>query len=572
MADASISAIGKYEIIELLGEGAMGVVYKARDSVLDRTVAIKVMNESIAGQPNLRQRFLREAQSAGSLQHPNVVTIHDLGETDGHLFIAMEFIEGVDLEHLITASPPLSLQGSLDIIIDVLHGLAYAHKRGIVHRDIKPSNIRVGEDGRAKIMDFGVAHLVSSTMTSTGAILGTPSYMAPEQIAEGKTSAATDIFTVGGVLYEILTMMKPFHASTVQNLLFKIVTENPRPVSEMVPGLPRALDHIVRRAMAKEPSERYRNALDMANDLTGVRSTLGGAAVPLSASVANAIEASRKTSGLRTRKIVYVGGGVLAAAALIVIAWPQLSRLGSTKLDAAGTRAPVVMPAPPPVAHKKVTSGTSKTGTSVTSASTQSRPPALSAISQPRAQSTPGLPQVLIPDPSAVERTSTPARPEPSTSLCGGNPRCAQVSTFVATATDLRESVIGGGNDPTRVVGLTVRFRNTTGRPLILGYVSGSGVVTDDRGNRYTTNNVRGLGVVGAGPIDAKFVLGAGESGDARFEFMWAPRGTIFGTRFVVELSVREIESLAGNQWRLGQEHSIHFSGFGEQGVAAAPQ
>jgi len=150
--------------------------------------------------------------------------------------------------------------------------------------------------------------------------------------------------------------------------------------------------------------------------------------------------------------------------------------------------------------------------------------------------------------------------------------RCDQVSSFVATATDLRESVIGGGSDPTRVVGLTVRFRNTTGGPLILGYVSGSGVVTDDRGNRYTTGSVRGLGVIGGGPIDAKFELRAGESGDARFEFMWAPRGTIFGTRFVVELTVREIESLAGNQWRLGQEHSLHFRGFDEQGVAATQQ
>jgi serine/threonine protein kinase len=572
MADASISAIGKYEIIELIGEGAMGVVYKARDSMLDRTVAIKVMNDSIAGQPNLRQRFLREAQSAGSLQHPNVVTIHDLGEIDGHLFIAMEFIEGVDLEHLITASPPLSLQGSLEIIIDVLHGLGYAHKRGIVHRDIKPSNIRVGEDGRAKIMDFGVAHLLSSTMTSTGAILGTPSYMAPEQIAEGKTSAATDIFTVGGVLYEVLTMMKPFHGSTVQNLLFKIVTENPRPVSELVPGLPRALDHIVRKAMAKEPFERYRNALDMANDLTGVRSTLGGTAVPLSASVANAIGQSKKNAGIGTRTIAYAVGGVLAAAVLIAIGWMQFWLSDSTELNAGDTRAPNVVSAPPSVVRHAGRPVTSKTGTLSPSAPKQARPPVIAANSQNSGRISAGSPQVVIPDPLAAAKTNTPAIPPPFVSVCGGNPRCDQVSTFVATATDLRESVIGGGGNQTRVVGLTVRFRNTTGGPLILGYVSGSGVVTDDRGNRYTTNNVRGLGVVGAGPIDAKFVLRPGESGDARFEFMWAPRGTIFGTRYVVELSVREIEPLAGNQWRLGQEHSLHFSGFGEQGVAAAPQ
>src|SRR5215210_829814 len=339
MAEPRISSIGKYRIIELVGEGAMGVVYRAQDSVLERTVAIKVMNESIARQEDLRKRFLHEAQAAGSLQHPNVVCIYDLGEVDGHLFIAMEFVQGVDLERLIELGEPLSLQARLDIIIDVLTGLAYAHKRGIVHRDIKPANIRVGDDGRAKIMDFGVAHLASSSMTSTGSILGTPSYMAPEQITEGKTSAATDIFAVGGVLYQVLAQMKPFDAPTLQNLFFKIITEHPRPVSELMPGLPPALDRIVRKAMAKEPAERYASALDMANDLTNVRSKLSGpsypASVSLSASVASAIEQSRKTSDLRTRRYAYIGAAALAAAAVIAIAWSQVSRPGSATLEAA---------------------------------------------------------------------------------------------------------------------------------------------------------------------------------------------------------------------------------------------
>jgi hypothetical protein len=144
----------------------------------------------------------------------------------------------------------------------------------------------------------------------------------------------------------------------------------------------------------------------------------------------------------------------------------------------------------------------------------------------------------------------------------------------VATVTDLRESILPNGTDPTRVVGVTVRFRNRTGGRLVLAYVSGSGIVTDDRGNRYVTDRdrVRGLGVVGAGPIDAKFALRPGESGDARFEFVWAPRGALFGTRFVVELTIRELEPVGGDQWRLGQEHSLHFRGFGEAGVADAPQ
>jgi serine/threonine protein kinase len=371
MADAKIfSSIGKYRILELVGEGAMGVVYRAQDSVLDRAVAIKVMNDSIARQDDLRKRFLHEAQAAGSLQHPNVVCIYDLGEADGHLFIAMEFVQGVDLEHLIEMGEPLPLQAKLDIIIDVLTGLAFAHKRGIVHRDIKPANIRVGEDGRAKIMDFGVAHLASSSMTSTGSILGTPTYMAPEQITEGKTSPATDIFATGGVLFQILTLMKPFDAPTLQNLFFKIITEKPRPVSELVPGLPPALDRIVLKAMAKEPSDRYASALDMANDLTSVRSKLSGpsypASVSLSASVASAIEMSRKKSRTRLRNFGFAGGGALAAAALIVIAWTRYSQSGSAKLEAAGKPAPIVAPALPQAVPAETPATVAKTGASAT--------------------------------------------------------------------------------------------------------------------------------------------------------------------------------------------------------------
>jgi serine/threonine protein kinase len=374
MADPSISAIGKYRIIELVGEGAMGVVYRAHDSVLDRTVAIKVMNESIARQEDLRKRFLREAQAAGSLQHPNVVSIYDLGDQDGHLFIAMEFVQGLDLERLIELGEPLALQARLDIIIDVLTGLAFAHKRGIVHRDIKPANIRVGEDGRAKIMDFGVAHLASSSMTSTGSILGTPTYMAPEQITEGKTSSATDIFAVGGVLYQILTMMKPFEGSTLQNLFFKIITETPRSVSDLMPGLPPALDRIVQKAMAKEPADRYASALEMANELTAVRSKLSGpsypASVSLSASVASAIEQSRKTSRKRVRTFAFAGGGALAAAALFAIAWTRDSRFTPPKTEQVDKPAVVAAPALP-----QATPATTPAATPTTSvAETQQTP------------------------------------------------------------------------------------------------------------------------------------------------------------------------------------------------------
>jgi len=327
MAETQIPDIGKYHIVELVGEGAMGVVYKARDSVLDRTVAIKVMNESIARQDDLRKRFLHEAQAAASLQHPNVVCIYDMGDKDGHLFIAMEFVEGIDLEKLLETGQPLSLQAKLDIIIDVLTGLSFAHKRGIIHRDIKPANIRVTDDGRAKIMDFGVAHLASSSMTTTGSFLGTPSFMAPEQITEGKTTPGTDIFAVGGVLYQLLTQFKPFEGPTLQNLFFKIITEKPRRISELMPGLPPALDRITEKAMAKEPAHRYASALEMANELSAVRSKLSGPSYPetvsLSASVSSAIEQARRKQQTRSRTFAFAGAGVLTAL-VVLVAWSQL--------------------------------------------------------------------------------------------------------------------------------------------------------------------------------------------------------------------------------------------------------
>jgi eukaryotic-like serine/threonine-protein kinase len=337
-----IPDIGKYHILELVGEGAMGVVYKARDSVLDRTVAVKVMNDAIARQDELRTRFLREAQAAASLQHPNVVSIYDMGEVDGHLYIAMEFVQGADLEALMREHEPLSLQEKLDIIIDILSGLAFAHKRGIVHRDIKPANIRIAEDGRAKLMDFGVAHLTSSNLTSTGASLGTPVYMSPEQITGGKATPATDVFAVGAVLYEQLTGLKPFDSPTLQGLFYKILTEKPKPIRDLMPGLPTALDHIVEKAMAKDALQRYQSALDMANDLSAVRAMLSGpsypASVSLSATVEHAIRRSKQAARVRTVRRELIAGGVLVTAALVALAWSQMGRSDTPSTTASSVR------------------------------------------------------------------------------------------------------------------------------------------------------------------------------------------------------------------------------------------
>ena len=268
----------------------MGVVYRAVDPVLNRPVAIKVMSEGMAQDEALRQRFLREAQAAGSLQHPNVVTIYDFGETDGHLFIAMEFIEGTDLERLLLKGTEIPLPEKLEIMVDVLNGLSYAHRRGIVHRDIKPANIRIDQEGHARIMDFGVAHLSTSNLTSTGVMMGTPNYMAPEQITDGEISAATDLFSVGAVLYELLTNAKPFQADTLHRVLFRIVSDPAPSLLDVNAELPLALDKVVRKALAKDAKERYQSATEMANDLTAVRASLGAPRASRTVSQRSSIE------------------------------------------------------------------------------------------------------------------------------------------------------------------------------------------------------------------------------------------------------------------------------------------
>ena len=268
--------IGKYIMQRMAGEGAMGAVYLARDSVLNRNVAIKVMNATIAKDDLLRQRFLREAQSAGGLQHPNVVTIYDFGEIDGYLFIAMEFVEGTDLESALEAVPPMSLDDRLAVMIDTLRGLDYAHQHGIVHRDLKPANIRLTTDRRAKLMDFGIAHVASQKLTQTGMIMGTTYYMAPEYISGEPVTAASDLFSMGAVLYEVLTGRRPFTGETMQAIIFSVIQHEPAPPSQIDPALPSAIDAIVARALAKDPAGRYPSAREMADALQEVRDVLRG--------------------------------------------------------------------------------------------------------------------------------------------------------------------------------------------------------------------------------------------------------------------------------------------------------
>jgi serine/threonine-protein kinase len=403
----------------------MGTVYRATDSVLGRTVAVKVMNASIARQQDHRQRFLREAQAAGSLQHPNVVTIYDLGELDGHLFIAMEFVHGTDLEKLITTVEPLKLQSKLDIIVDVLMGLSYAHKHGIVHRDIKPANIRVGEDGHAKIMDFGVAHLASSDMTRTGLVVGTPSYMAPEQVMGGKAVPGTDLFAVGAVLYHLLTGTKPFEGPTLQSLFYRIVTDMPKPLDEVRPGLPASLNAIIQKAMAKEPAQRYASALDMANAIIGVRAELSGNAyastASLTASAVNVVEAFAP-------KPVPVGNHArmpwkpfaAGAAAIVVLfaGWLAFARPSQNPRTIANASTPDSANVTAPVSQAALT------------------PPAASAPVSTSAEAAPAPKKEVEDPPPAPEKKKTPERKREDTKKAQKpQPKPPAPSRSVATST-----------------------------------------------------------------------------------------------------------------------------------------
>jgi len=386
MAHHDLTEIGKYHIQDLVGEGAMGVVYRALDPVLNRHVAIKVMSDALARDEALRDRFLREARAAGSLQHPNVITIYDFGEVDGHLYIAMEFVEGSDLDVVLRTGTPLSLDEKLAIMTDVLNGLAYAHKRGVVHRDIKPANIRVDEEGHARIMDFGIAHLntAMTKMTRTGMMLGTPNYMAPEQITGEEVSARTDIFAAGAVLYELLTNSRPFQADTLHAVLYKITSESPPSIAKVLPGLPSSLNDIVMRALAKDPGQRYATALEMANELTRVRQSISQAprtAPSLHATIEHARSSGKATAVVPPpkkpdrRRVVFIGGGVAAAAA--ILAAIALSMKGGRQAD------------PPSASLQGATTGTSVSKAAVVPSPVTSAPAGTGTTSAPSAAANP---------------------------------------------------------------------------------------------------------------------------------------------------------------------------------------
>jgi class 3 adenylate cyclase/hemoglobin-like flavoprotein len=302
---AAPADIGKYRLLDRIGAGAMGEVYRAHDSVLDRQVALKVIT---AGDEDKRQRFRREAQSAARLTHPNIVVVHDFGEDSGRFYMAMELLEGHDLKRAITREPMLDLRARLMVMDQLCQAVTFAHGMNVVHRDLKPANIFLLPNGQVKIVDFGLARVGHSSMTGTGMILGTPNYMAPEQIKGHRVDARADIFSLGAVFYELLSGRKAFEADSLHSVLYRVLQHEPEPLGAISSAIPQAISDVVRRAMAKDPAMRFQRVGDMRDALRMARE--GGTVAEVSM-----VGRSMAESGTNEATMVANAADVIAAVA-----------------------------------------------------------------------------------------------------------------------------------------------------------------------------------------------------------------------------------------------------------------
>src|SRR5687767_1415612 len=277
------SEIGHYRVVRLLGKGGMGEVYLADDTKLQRQVALKILDPQVAADPDRRERFAREARAAAALNHPNIVTIHSVEEADGRLFLTCEYIEGRTLADIIQPGG-LPLERLLSIGISLADAVGAAHQRGITHRDLKPANVMVANDGRVKVLDFGLAKLredlqiaeamPTEALTGEGRIMGTVAYMSPEQAEARAVDQRSDVFSLGVILYEMAIGDRPFKGDSQLSVLSSILRDTPPLVTDVKHGLPRDLGRIVRRCLAKDPEDRYQTAKDLRNDLRGLREDL----------------------------------------------------------------------------------------------------------------------------------------------------------------------------------------------------------------------------------------------------------------------------------------------------------
>jgi serine/threonine protein kinase len=269
------NTFGRYEILDKLGEGAMGVVYRARDNALGRIVALKMLSAELGAEEELHQRFQREAEAIGRLSHPCIVTVYDLGEAEGQLYMAMELLDGDDLRALIDKQAEVPLADRVRILGEICQGLGYAHSRDVIHRDIKPANILVTSAGKVKLLDFGLARVSTrATITKRGVILGTPDYMSPEQAMGKPIDHRSDIFSAGSVFYEFITYQKPFRGKTLHAVLYQIISEAPEPVLTCCPDVHARLAAVIHRMLEKEAADRYQSMEEVGRDIREIHAAL----------------------------------------------------------------------------------------------------------------------------------------------------------------------------------------------------------------------------------------------------------------------------------------------------------
>ncbi|HUH92503.1 MAG TPA: serine/threonine-protein kinase [Casimicrobiaceae bacterium] len=363
MAEGSI---GKYEIRRELGRGAMGVVYEAFDPTIKRVVALKtIRSDQLSGEraETVVARFRREAQAAGRLNHPNIVSIYDFGEDAGVWFIAMEFVRGRELKACFDADERFRLDDAVRIMSQLLAALDYSHKRGVIHRDVKPANVFLLDDGSVKVADFGIAHIESSNLTQVGTVLGTPSYMSPEQIMGLPVNGRSDLFSAGVILYQFLTGERPF-AGSATTTMQKILKEEPLPPSTLNVQLPPALDAVVRKALAKRADDRFGSAQEFATALRAAAAASTAPAPPRDATIPDAhgdptvidgpsarppsappgASIASSAAPRNSRIPLPAAAGALGAVALAVLAWYFVQRPGNVTTSAAA-RAPQPVPA-----------------------------------------------------------------------------------------------------------------------------------------------------------------------------------------------------------------------------------
>src|SRR5918995_1715802 len=301
---------GRYRIIRRLGSGGMADVYCAEDTQLGREVALKVLYRRFAEDQEFVERFRREASSAAGLSHPNVVQVFDRGQWDCTYYIAMELLEGRNLKEVVRDHGALDPALAVDIVLQILKAARFAHRRGVVHRDIKPHNVIVDQEGRAKVTDFGIARAGASDMTATGSIMGTAQYLSPEQAQGHPVDARADLYSIGVVLYELLTGVVPFDAETPVTVALKQVSESPVPPIQRNPAIPPALDAVVMRALRKDPDARFQDADEF---IAALEAALAGGYVETTTVVEQPLPDEGR------------GWGRIAAVALVVLALAALA-------------------------------------------------------------------------------------------------------------------------------------------------------------------------------------------------------------------------------------------------------